>query len=343
MLRVATVLSAREWEARFVAAARDSAALRLVMRAYLPDEVSSQADRIDVVVAGAETPWVTATRVAAWRRLGLRVVGVHPQTDRPAADRLQAGGVDLLLEEALDPEQMVREVRLLDAGDRVEVNRTGDVVVVTGCAGAPGRTEVAIALAWMNAGRSHTALVDGDLEGPSIAIRLGLPARPDLADCVDVLIDGGSYMDSSHEVGRMRVVTGSLRVDGLKVEPLLDLVETASATARVLVDVGRWSSARQLIRIADSAVFVASATPKSIVRTSRIVDEWDGPTPALVINKVDRGREPDVVSAVRRWSGLDPAALVRRRRRIRRTGLHALEPHRALLRELEPVVDGWAA
>ena len=210
MLRVATVLSAREWEARLVAAARESAAVKLVLRAYLPEEVTRRADSIDVVVAGAETSWVTPTRVAAWRRLGIRVVGVHTRADRPAVERLNAGGADLILEEDLDAEQLVREIRLLDPRSRDQSNPRGRVVTVTGVRGGPGRTEIATALAWAAAGKGEASLVDADLVGPSIAVRLGLPPRPDLADCVDIALDRdgeapvGDGRDVQHGVHLLR-------------------------------------------------------------------------------------------------------------------------------------------
>ena len=54
-LRVATVLSAREWEPTLVSQARESAAVRIVLRAYQPREIEERADEIDVVVAGAGT------------------------------------------------------------------------------------------------------------------------------------------------------------------------------------------------------------------------------------------------------------------------------------------------
>ena len=54
--RVATVLSARDWESGLVALARDTAEVRLVLRAYRPEEVEEEAHRLDVVVAGAKHP-----------------------------------------------------------------------------------------------------------------------------------------------------------------------------------------------------------------------------------------------------------------------------------------------
>lgn len=340
MLRVATVLSAREWEARLVAAARDSAAVKLVLRAYLPDEVTRRADAIDVVVAGAETPWVTPTRVAAWRRLGMRVVGVHARADRPAADRLSAGGADLVLDEDLEAEQLVRELRLLDPRSADHGSRTGRVVAVTGVRGGPGRTEIAIGLAWAAAGKGPAALVDADLHGPSIAVRLGLPPRPDLADCIDVALDGGGgVVEKVQSIGRLGVVPGALRAAGIRPELAADVIDSLALTSTVVVDAGAWMEGSSVIRTADEAVFVVEASPVGIVRASRIVDVWEGPQPHLVLNKVPRHRRHDMVGALRKWAGLEPAAVVPFRMSIRTGAGAGAAPHRKLVRAVHHLVD----
>jgi hypothetical protein len=84
--RVATVLSARDWESGLVSLAKETAEVRMVLRAYRPEEVEEEAHRLDVVVAGAETSWVTPARIATWRRRGLRVVACsRPVTGPPAS------------------------------------------------------------------------------------------------------------------------------------------------------------------------------------------------------------------------------------------------------------------
>ncbi len=341
MLRVATVLSAREWEARLVAAARESAAVKLVLRAYLPEEVTRRADSIDVVVAGAETSWVTSTRVAAWRRLGIRVVGVHARADRPAVERLSAGGADLILEDDIDAEQLVREIRLLDPQPSDQSNTRGRVLAVTGIRGGPGRTEVATALAWAAAGKGEASLVDADLAGPAIAVRLGLPPRPDLADCVDVALDGGGDVaNAAQTIGRLRVVPGALRPTGIRPESAVDVTEALALAGTVVVDAGPWTEASAVIASADSVVFVVEASPVGIVRASRIVDTWVGAPPILVLNKVRRHRRDDMIKALRRWSGLEPQVVVPLRMAIRAASTSGSAPHRSLVRAVHRVVEG---
>ena len=342
MLRVATVLSAREWEARLVAAARDSAAVKLVLRAYLPEEVSRRADGIDIVVAGSETPWVTPARVADWQRLGIRVVGIHPRADRPAAERLEAGGADLVLVDDLDPEQLVREIRLLEPKPGIRPERSGHVVVVTGSRGSPGRTEVATALAWLHSAASPTVLLDADLAAPAVAVRLGLPPRPDVADCVDAALDGDSSGSMTlRSIGRLTVIPGALRssAGGTRADAVVDVAQALARDRTVVVDAGPWREASAFIESGDSIVFIAEASPVGIVRASQMAESWRGPQPTLVLNKVPRSRADEMVRAVRRWSGLDPAAAIPRRRAVAQAAVAGRPPHRSLLRATHRLVD----
>jgi MinD-like ATPase involved in chromosome partitioning or flagellar assembly len=311
-LRVATVLSAREWESRLVAAARSSATVRLVLRAFLPGEVSEQTESLDIVVVGSETPWATTARLMAWRRDGLRVVGVHPVGDRPAADRLRAAEVDLVLPDDLGAEGMLREIRLIEpAAHRAE--GTAPLVVVTGPRGAPGRTEIALALAWNSSGRVPTTLIDADLDAPALAVRLGIPPRPDLADAVDSVHGSGSLpLALLHDIGRLAVLPGSHRPGEppLRPEPIFDVVDAARYSRKVVVDAGPWPANLEVTKAATEAVIVAEGSPLGIVRAAAVTSEWTGPPPRLVLNRVRPADRSEVVAAIRRWTGLEPAAVI---------------------------------
>jgi len=311
-LRVATVLSAREWESRLVAAARTSATVRLVLRAFLPTEVADQAGTLDVVVVGSETPWATTARLSAWKRDGLRVVGVHPVGDRPAADRLRAAGVDLVLADDIGADAMLREIRLVEpAASRDE--GTCALVAVTGARGAPGRTEIALAIAWNLSGRSDTVLIDADLEAPAMAIRLGIAPRPDLADAVDAVHAGGDLARTMlHRIGRLAVLPGSHRPGepALRPEPIFDVVDAARSTRSTVVDTGPWPGNQEVVKASTMALMVADSTPVGIVRAAAMASSWTGPPPKLVLNRVRRSQRTDVTAAVRRWTGLDPVAVI---------------------------------
>lgn len=343
MLRVATVLSAREWEARLVAAARETAMVKLVLRAFVPDEVSNQADSIDVVVAGSETPWVTPTRVASWRRLGLRVVGLHPASDRPAAERLAAGGADLVLCDDLEADLVIREIRLLDAAPIESHQGSGRLIVVTGVHGGSGVTEVALALAWNESGRARTVLVDGNLIAPSIAVRLGLPPRPDLTDVVDEALGSGvPSVEGMPTTGRLVVIPGSMRDGdtGLRPEAVVDVATALAIDSTVVLDAGAWPSSGSMVSEADQAVVVAGGTPTAIVRLARLAEGWIGPRPHLILNEVHGARRLEVVAAVRRWSGLEPAAIVPPSRRLHAAAVSGAEPPSMLRRRLITVGRG---
>ncbi|MDP8958962.1 MAG: hypothetical protein M3N51_07135 [Actinomycetota bacterium] len=337
-LRVATVLSAREWEADFVALARQTAAVRLVLRAYQPEDLEESSE-LDLVVAGAETAWVTPSRLAAWRRRGLRVVGIYPAGDRPARDLLETGGAEETYPDDTPTSVLLQAVRLLRPSappDRPDP--TGRLVSVTGPRGAPGRTEVALALGWSWAPERRSLLLDLDQQAPALAIRLGLSPRPDLADAVDsVRARGLLPRQALHAVGHLEVVVGSHRPgESMLRESLVEeLVEAALATFQlVIADLGPAHSGHLLLKRADHAVLVAEASATGLVRAARTVAEWSGPPPTLVLNRTGGDRVAEVIAAARKWTGLEPAALVPERRSIRDASRRAAPPERLLRRAL---------
>ncbi len=337
--RVATVLSARPWEAALVAAARESAAVRLVLRAFQPDDVARQRADIDVVVAGAETSWVTPAQVAAWRRSGLRVVGVHPAGDEPARSLLEAGGAHEILADDAPPDAVLQLIRFLQPGvPSAAGDEAGKVVAVTGGRGAPGRTEVALALAYLWARRHPTLLVDLDVAAPALAVRLGRPPRPDLTDAADrVRASGQLAADSIHRVGDLAVVVGSHRPGESQLRTTLaeDVVEAAAADYDVVViDLGPAGGDDRLLKRADHAVLVCDASAVGLVRAARAAAEWAGPPPALVLNRVRRREKAEVIAAARQWTGLEPVAAIPDAPRVREAAGAARRPARPLLRAL---------
>ncbi len=338
-LRVATVLSAREWESRLVTAARASASVRLVLRAFLPDEVIDRCGELDVVIVGSETPWASTARLSGWMRAGIRVVGIHPAGDRPAAERLTATGIDLVLADDLPAETILREIRLLEpAADRADPAHP--LVAVTGPAGAPGRTEIALAVAWIMAGRGRCILVDADVDAPGIAVRLGISPRPDLADAVDHVHESGMVPDTViHPAGRLGIVTGSHRPGepALRPEPVFDVIDALRVVSPVVVDTGTWPLGAETVKAATIAVAVAEASPTGIVRATSLLGDWAGPPPRLVLNRVGPGAR-EALTSVRRWTGLEPAALVPLRRAIMQASRRGARPHPVLLRAIGGVV-----
>jgi Flp pilus assembly CpaE family ATPase len=106
-----------------------------------------------------------------------------------------------------------------------------------------------------------------------------------------------------------------------------------------VVDTGPWTDASPILRSADLVVFVVEANPIAIVRASRIVDAWHGPPPTLVLNKVRRRRVDDTVSALRKWSGLEPQAVIPLRIAVRTAATGGCAPHRSLVRAVHHLIE----
>lgn len=342
-LRVGTVLSAREWEPRLVRIAQETAAVRLVLRAYQPEDVEDALDRLDVLVVGAETAWVSPVLIRSWRDRGLAVVALHPPGDGPARAMLAAAEADEILADDLPAAKLLGTVLTIPVAATEPSGRgPGQLVAVAGPRGAPGRTEVALGLAWLWSRRGATLLVDADRDAPAVAIRLGLKPRPDLTDASDALRLTGSLGNGIYQrSGKLTVLVGSHRPDEgpLRPELLEEVIEAALGRfAVVVVDLepGAGEESR-LLKRADHAVLVTEAGAAGLVRTARLVAEWAGPPPALVLNRAHGRFARNVVDAARTWTGLEPAAVVPERPAIRAAARAARPPDRALLRALAPL------
>lgn len=341
-LRVATVLSAREWEPTLVSQARESAAVRIVLRAYQPREIEERADEIDVVVAGAEVAWVTPNQIAGWRRVGLGVVGIYPTGDRPAESLLLDAGADEVLADETPTEAIVQAIRFLaPTADRPASAPAGQTIAVVGPRGAPGCTEIALSLAWNLSSSAQTLLIDLDLSAPALAIRLGLPPRPDLTDAADGVRSTGLIPpETLQKSGPVRIIVGSHRVGepplrSAMVEDVIDAA--ASSFERVVLDLGAATPDEHLLKRADHAVLAVDGSAVGVVRGARLVAEWAGPPPALVLNRVAPSDRSQVVDAARKWTGLEPAAVLPSRPRIRSAALGAGPPDRKLRRMLSVI------
>lgn len=332
-----TVLSARPWEEALVWLMRETAAVRLVLRAYEPTEVD-RAEALDVLVAGAETPWVTPVRLEAWRRRGLRVVGVHPAGDRPARRTLVLGGADEVLPDDSSPELLLRTICLLRPRREPPAPR-GILTVVTGPRGAPGRTEVALGLAWNRSAAGRTLLVDLDRPAPGLAVRLALPARPGLAEAVDALREDGTLPpESLAQVGPLDVLAARPHPVAPPSDTEAEEVVQAALSAyhHVVADSGPHRTGDSLLLAADQVVLVVGDGALGFVRAGVCASGWEGVIPSLVLNRVDP-TERHLARTARRWLGLDPAAIIPEDRRIRAAAWANAPPHPLLRRALLPV------
>lgn len=186
-----------------------------------------------------------------------------------------------------------------------------------------------------------TVLIDADLSAPALAIRLGVPPRPDLTDAADgVREDGWIASDCLHQVGALAVVTGSHRPGETRLRDTLvsGVVDAAKAQfERVILDIGADHDRNSLVEEADSVVLVVDASAVGVVRAAQTTSQWLGPQPTLVLNRVDPRDRSQVIEATRRWTGLEPAAVVPDRRQVRRSTAAAKMPDRRFTKSIAAV------
>ncbi|MGI9641904.1 MAG: AAA family ATPase, partial [Acidimicrobiia bacterium] len=208
----------------------------------------------------------------------------------------------------------------------------GRVTAVIGCRGAPGTTEVAVAYALSQSRHEDVLLIDLDLSAPSVAIRLGLPARPDLTDVAGAVRGGdGVSGENVQRFAGMAVVTGSHRTDeaSLKQSHIDAVVHSASAEwSEIVLDLGADPVSFDRVADADASILVVEASAIGIVRAAQLVSDWVGPAPALVLNKVEPRAAAEMEDAVRKWTGLDPELSIPDRRKVRTASQAALRPDR---------------
>lgn len=256
--RIATVVTGAWWEPAFVSWARRTAAARVMARCLHPAEVDRVATAVDWLAVGSSCPWLTGEIVGRWRRSGLRVVGVAEEGDRGAA-RLARVGCDVVV--ADHPEALAAELAGGTGGgpsDRL-------TWAVTGPRGAPGRTEIALALATVLAEHGPAVLVEADLEAPSLGLRLGLPPEagpplPRLRYGVEVVCPSPATVPS--DIDRA--------VAGLAGHVVVDAGPSPAA-------VRRWSPDRLLV--------VVAPTPSSVVRAAAVIARLAELRPLVVANR----------------------------------------------------------
>jgi MinD-like ATPase involved in chromosome partitioning or flagellar assembly len=337
--RVATVLTAREWETTFADLARATGLVRLITRAYEPADLDRRAAELDVIVAGAETAWVTPIVIKSWRSGGLGVLGLHPPNDRPARRLLTVGGADEVLPDTTPPERILQVVRTLRPPDRTS-NESGSLIAVTGGRGAPGISEVALGLAWGLARNHSTLLMDLDRQGPSLSVRLGVTPSPDVAHAADEVRISGALPSSVRRIGPLALLSGPPvnHAGPLSSALINEVVQAAERTFhRIVVDLGVCEPDEPLLYRAASRILTCEATPKGVIRAAASVEAWAAPLPSLVLNRVLPDHTEDAVRAARHWLGLEPKAVVPYLAEVHDAARVAGPPRPELVESLEPL------
>ncbi|MCY3562800.1 MAG: hypothetical protein F4Z41_02535 [Acidimicrobiia bacterium] len=164
------------WESELVDRARESGTLRIVKRAFHPAPVHRilAEGRAEAVVVGADVSWLSSGLVSAWRRMGAVVIGIDEPHHPFGRHLLEDWGCHLVLEEA-DPEWTAASLSAMFPSPAASLNPPAPTVVaVGGPRGAPGRTEVALGIAWLASRSGPCLLIEADAS-PALGLRLGLP------------------------------------------------------------------------------------------------------------------------------------------------------------------------
>ena len=257
--------------------------------------------------------------------------------DRPASLSAAADPAIALTTEPVDPEP------------EGEGQGAGELVVVWGPAGSPGRTTVAVNIAGeMAADGRDVLLVDADTYGASVAAVLGLlDESAGLAQACRLADQGQLDANALGRVaatvatsaGKFRVLTGITRADRwteIRATALATVLERARQIAEVVVvDTGfcleadeelsfdtlaprRNAATLRPLELADTVYAIGAADPVGVPRMVRALADLEGAvpqaSPTVVMNKV---RSSAVGSAPERqlrdaWERFGPAVELKR-------------------------------
>lgn len=305
-------------------------------RAYEPSDLPKD---LDVIIAGAETAWLTPACVRMWREQGVRVIGLHSPTDRPGKQLFETAGADAVLSSAEPTEGLVATARALAMFPGV-VATGPTITVVSGPAGSPGRTESAVGLACLMSRSVSTLLIDLDHRSPSVALRLGLPPGPNIDDAFDTVRSHGTVPQEYLQMfGSFQVLAGSLR--GTLDQPRVrrDIVWAARQIAdHIIVDAGVLEAGDPLLDLASRSVLVCDASPVGIVRAAALTTHWTTEPPAVILNRTGPD-QADIVRATRYSLGLEPQVLVPYLAIIRDASVRAQRPPSQFVGQLQPLAN----
>ncbi len=319
--------------------------------ADLAEALAAARAGIGSVVLVSEQAQLHRGVVADFTAAGVAVLGVPSSPD--AADHLRGLGIEQMLPTDADAATVLASVsgassRALPAepaGETPDLKpvERGVIIAVWGPTGAPGRTTLAVSMAYDLALHEPTLLVDVDTYGGAVAQALGLlDEAPGVAALARASLHGALCEDtvSRHALQAtpgLRVLSGVTRADrwtelsASALEPVWELLRTQAAVT--VVDCGfglerdeelqydtyapqRNGATLSALAAADVVVAVGSAEPLGIQRLVHSLAELDSVVPAettprvVVVNRVrasvagQRPREA-VADALHRYSAVE--------------------------------------
>jgi MinD-like ATPase involved in chromosome partitioning or flagellar assembly len=308
--------------------------------------------RPDAVIVAATPALLGASVIAAAAESSARLVVLSGGP----ADQLHAESLGIGQTTALDSEWQTIELLLAGSAlvpapaQRTEHRGAGRVIAVWGPTGAPGRSAVAMGIAFELAERGHrVALVDADTHGASIAPALGLlDEAPAIAAACRLAASGGldlAQLDRISSIvpigsGSLRVLTGlpsPARWPELSETRITDMLRVTRHWAdAIVVDTGfnlerdeeivsdlfaprRNAATIASVAEADAVVAVGAGDPIGLARLMRehaaLLESVDADRISVVINKV----RPDaigfdhrrqILDSLERFGGIEDATLI---------------------------------
>lgn len=279
-LRVATVGGDPEAEAQLATQLEHSLDLDLYIRCVERPELLAaiRSRAIDVVVAIGAPHWFEGSLTEEFARNQVAVVG-YPR-DPLEAMLLEEMGADLIEDLSNLPAigELCRSARPPGpARAEPEVGSDGKLITVWGPKGAPGRTTVAIELAFVLAATDpSTLLIDGDPFGGDIAQMLGVEPGPGVLSAARSMLDETSGA-TEIERGLTRAgPSGPIFLPGLA-RPSLWSDLALSGWRKVL----SWSRANLTTTIVDSGPSFGALTEDRLSR-DLVVDATLAPADIVV-------------------------------------------------------------
>lgn len=327
---IVTVLTAAPWERELVATARMAGLARVVGRARTAFDVDRTLDRADAVVVGAETGWLSAALLRRWQSMGVAVVGVVTPGDRPGEDLLRAGDVSAVVDHDEPAMRLLTAIVSVAPQPRPDPPAAA-LATVVGPRGAPGRSEVALALAWLLSGRRRTLLAETDSDAPGLGLRLGMAPGPGI-DGADPALGRPAWYRRHDPI---ELLTVPAPAGPLSSSLVARIVESARQEfGAVVVDAGP-AAIRSTDHDPGTPVLVIEPSPAGLYRAGRMVAEWCWPEPLVVANRLPRGKcAEDAIRHIRAATGLEPLATISQLAPPR----PGEPPPTVMIRALDPVV-----
>lgn len=338
------------WEAELAGRLDASPQVHLVRRcadlAELLGAVEAGLGRVAVI--SADLRGLDRSVIARLGEHGVRLLGVHAPVDDPGARSLRRWGVSVVIEADADQQRLEEAIAELLTGsepdtadhlpetapadlDGDQSGEAGQIVVVWGPAGAPGRTTVAVNLAAEIASAVSSAiLVDADTYAASVAQVLavldeapGVAAASRAAD--QGTLDRATLSRLAPQVlPGLRVLTGLPRADRwteLGEHALADVLAACQALAPVtVVDVASCLEQDEEVSFDTNAPRRNGATLTALAQASHVVVVGSGDPVGLhrlvraldALSEVSTVPRTVVVTRVRASAvGADPATRVR--------------------------------